>query len=68
MRRGVILLNDQYQNRKDFSELIKQLAYRFSVSKTTVIYKLNEMKLIDEQSRLKSIGQLIEEYKADLFT
>lgn len=66
--RGKIYLDDQYQNRKDFSELIKRLSYFFNVSKTTVIYKLNEMGLINDQSRLKPIGQIISEYKLDLFT
>lgn len=66
--RGKIYLDDQYQNRKDFSELVKRLSYFFNVSKTTVIYKLNEMGLINDQSRLKQIGQIISEYKLDLFT
>lgn len=65
--RGMIYLDDQYENVKDFSELIKKLSYLFNVTKTSVIYKLKEMNLINDQSRMKSIGQIISEYKAELF-
>ena len=66
--RGVIYLDDQYNNVKDFRELVKKIAYVFNVSKTSVIFKLKEMELINDQSRLKSIGQVIFEYKDELFT
>lgn len=65
--RGMIYLDDQYENVKDFIELIKNLSYLFNVTKTSVIYKLKEMDLINDQSRMKSIGQIISEYKAELF-
>lgn len=65
--RGKIYLDDQYQNIKDFNEITKKLAYLFGVSKTSVIYRLNEMELINNQSRLKSIGQIIEDYKDGQF-
>jgi len=64
---GKIYLDDQYVNVKDFSELIKKMSYLFNVSKTSIIYKLKEMELINDQSRLKSIGQVISEFKDDLF-
>lgn len=66
MQRGKIHLDDQYYNIKAFRELIRKLAYRFDVSQTTVIFKLKEMGLINDQSRMKSIGQIIEEYKEGL--
>lgn len=65
--RGIIYLDDQYQNVKDFSKLIRMLAYRFSVTKTSIIFRLKDMELINDQSRLKSIGQIISEYKEELF-
>ncbi len=68
MRQGPVYLDDQSQNRKDFNELVKKLAYVFSVSKTSVIHKLEEMEYINDQSRLKSIGRIIDEYKSEFFT
>jgi Zn-dependent peptidase ImmA (M78 family) len=65
--RGTIFLDDQYQNIKDFNEITKRLAYLFNVSKTSIIYRLKEMELINNQSSLKSIGQVIEDYKDELF-
>ncbi|WP_057938840.1 ImmA/IrrE family metallo-endopeptidase [Algoriphagus resistens] len=65
--RGIIFLDDQYQNIKDFNEITKRMAYLFNVSKTSIIYRLKEMELINNQSRLKSIGKIIEDYKKELF-
>jgi Zn-dependent peptidase ImmA (M78 family) len=60
--RGRILLDDTGQHIKAFYNIVNKLAYRYHVSKTTIIYKLYEMDLINNQSRLKSVGQLIDEY------
>jgi Zn-dependent peptidase ImmA (M78 family) len=65
---GKIYVDDEYQNQKDFNDIVSKLAYRFSVSKTTVIYKLNELNLINNHSRMKTIGVLIAEYRDGLFT
>jgi len=65
--RGKIYLDDQQDNIKYFNDLTKKLAYQFSVSKTSVIYKLKEMDLINNRSRLKSIGQIISDYQDELF-
>ncbi|MBP6871308.1 MAG: ImmA/IrrE family metallo-endopeptidase [Bacteroidales bacterium] len=65
--RGTIYLDDQYQNIKDYNEIIKRLAYLFNVTKTSIIYRFNEMELINNQSRLKSIGQIFQEYKDEFF-
>lgn len=65
--RGEIYLDDQYDNIKDFNKLVSRLSYLFNVSKTTIIYRLKEMELINNQSRLKSIGQIITEYQSELF-
>jgi len=65
---GRIYVDDEYQNQRDFNDIVSKLAYRFSVSKTTVIYKLNELDLINNHSRMKTIGALIAEYREGLFT
>lgn len=64
---GKIYLNDEQRNVKDFMSIIEKLAYFFSVSKTSVIYRLNEMQLVNDQSRVRSIGQIIAEYRDNLF-
>jgi len=66
--RGKIYVDDEFQNNKDFNEIIAKLAHRFSVSKTTVIFKLNELSWIDNHSKMKTIGTLIEEFREGLFT
>ena len=68
MAQGKIFLDEQKQNIKNYNDLVKRLAYRFDVSVTTVIFKLKEMDLIKDRSRLKSIGQVITEIKAEYFT
>lgn len=68
MSKNIILLNDHPQTRTNFMNLVNRLAYSFDVSKTTIIYRLKEMNLINNQSRLKSIAQIIEDYKEELFT
>lgn len=66
--KGIIYIDDQYQNRNDFNVIVSKLAYHFNVSKTSIIYKFQELGQINNQSRLKSIKQLIDDYKSDLFT
>ena len=58
---GIIYLDDKYHNVKDFKALVDRLSYLFNVSKTSIIYRLKEMELINDQSRLKSVGQIISE-------
>ena len=65
--RGRIYLDDKINNINDFIELINNLSVRFKVSKTSIIYKLNELNYINDQSRLKSIGQIISEIKEEYF-
>lgn len=64
--RGRILLDDNSYHNKIFYDIVTKLAYRYYVSKSTVIYKLKDMDLINNQSRVKTIGQLIDEYTEDL--
>lgn len=67
IRRGKFYLDDQYHNRRDFMNLTKKMAYFFNVTKTSVIYKMHEMDLIVNNSKLRSVGQIISEYQDDLF-
>lgn len=61
--RGKIVLDDNPNNLRVFYAIIRKLAFKFYVSQTSVIYKLNELELINNKAREKSIGQLINEYK-----
>lgn len=65
MGQGVIYLDDQYSNRKLFAELIKKMAYILNISKSTVIYRLNDLELINDKSNTKSIGQIVSENKTE---
>lgn len=66
LKEGIVYLDDQPENRANFYELITLLSKLFHVSKTSVIYKLKEMNLLKDNSRLQSIGQIIAEYFPDL--
>lgn len=45
---GRIFLDDQECNKADFKELVKRLSSHFNVSKISVEYRLNELKLIEK--------------------
>jgi len=67
LSQGKIYLDDQPQNVKNYLELVKKLAYFFDVSKASIRYKLQEMNLINNQSRVKTVGQIINEQGDELF-
>jgi Zn-dependent peptidase ImmA (M78 family) len=60
--RGKIYVDDQKTNQKMFLYFVGQLSTFFNVSKTSIIYKLNEMELITNNSNIKTIGQIFDEY------
>jgi Zn-dependent peptidase ImmA (M78 family) len=64
---GVIYLDDQFQNIKNFSFLVKRVAYFYDISQASVKYRLQELGLINNQSRLKPVGQIIKEEGDELF-
>lgn len=66
MRQGTLYLTDQPANNDLARKIIGQLANYFFVSKSTIIYRLKELKLLEEYSNLRSIGQIIDGY-ADSF-
>lgn len=66
-RYSSLYLDDQYVNIKTFNETIKKMAYLLGVSRTSLIYRLNEFSMITNNSRLKSLKLLIDEYIEDYF-
>ncbi len=62
MRQGILYLTDQNANNDLARKIIGQLANYFFVSKSTIIYRLKELNLLEEYSNLKSIGQIIDGY------
>ncbi|WP_057937914.1 ImmA/IrrE family metallo-endopeptidase [Algoriphagus resistens] len=67
LQKGVIYLDDQYENIENFSFLVKRLAYFHDVSQASVRYRLQELELINNKSRLKTVGQIIKEEGDELF-
>lgn len=66
LRKGNLILNDNNYN--EVNEIINKIAYLLNCSKKSVLIRLNELKLIDNNSHLKRINELIPETldKADL--
>ncbi len=64
---GRIYLDDKYDNLTGFTKLIEKLSYILDVSKTTIIFRLRDLNFINDQTRLKSIGQIIALDKEGLF-
>lgn len=64
---GIFYLNDQNYNQEAYQGLITQLAYLLEVSKTSIIYRLSDLGIVINKTRIKSIGQIISEYEEDLF-
>ncbi len=65
LQKGNLIIDDN--NYSEYQKIIKALAYHFETSQTSIIYRLKELNLITNNSRLKSIGELMELYKEDLF-
>lgn len=54
---GRIYLDEQECNKSDFREIVKRLSSHFNVSKLSVEYRLNDLKLIDKPQYVDSEGQ-----------
>jgi Zn-dependent peptidase ImmA (M78 family) len=67
LKKDPIYFNDTIGNRKMVYDLVDRLANYFSVSKTTIIYRLTELNHFKDNSRVKSVGQLINEYKKNYY-
>jgi Zn-dependent peptidase ImmA (M78 family) len=68
LRQGRIYIDDQECTRSAYNAIVRRMAYSLNVSPTTIIYKLEELKLVDNRSHLKSIGQLIGEFLEGYYT
>ncbi|HNR21032.1 MAG TPA: ImmA/IrrE family metallo-endopeptidase [Bacteroidia bacterium] len=65
---GKIFIDDQTINIKIYHSTIKELAYIFDVTMTSVSYRLNDLGMVINKSRLKSVSQILDEIKDELFT
>lgn len=68
LKKGNLYLDDQKNTQRAFYAIIDYLSYHFNVSKTSIIYRLKEYELINDNSRTKTVGELIEQYKSMFFT
>lgn len=62
-----LVFDDNYENQKKFNLIITRLANYFSVSKTSIIYRLKELNMIVDNTNTKSIGELISQWKSEYF-
>lgn len=65
LKKGDLNINDN--NDFEYNKIIKNLAYHFNTSQISVLYRLRELKLITNNSRLKKIGEIIENNSESLF-
>ncbi|WP_062062830.1 ImmA/IrrE family metallo-endopeptidase [Aquimarina longa] len=68
LTQGDYILNDSIDSHRKFQSIVSYLSLHFSVSKTSIIYRLKEYKLLREESRTKSIKQIIKEFNFKEFT
>lgn len=64
---GALYVDDQIENRRIYNKTLERLSYLFDVTKTSLIYRLKDLNMLQDNTRLKSIGQLISEFNTDLF-
>ena len=67
LSQGKVYIDDQKQNILNFLKLRDKLAYILDVSKTTVVYRLNSLDLILNNSRTKSLSDIVSENRDELF-
>ena len=68
LQESSLYLDDQKVNQENFRIILTKLSNYFNVSKTSIIFRLKEMNELIDNSRTKSINQIIEEYFSDYFT
>ena len=56
-----IYVDEQFDNINRFEKIISEMSYLFSVSKTTIIYKLKSIDMLVNNSNIKSVNQIIQE-------
>ncbi|MHA8100288.1 ImmA/IrrE family metallo-endopeptidase [Aquirufa nivalisilvae] len=67
LKEGIFYLDDQIDNVKKFIYLTNKMANVFKVTKTSIIYRMKELGYLIENSRTKSIGEILIDYKDDFF-
>lgn len=71
LRKGLpqspLFFDEQYQNWKFFQEFVGKLSRHFEVSKTSIIYRFKEINYYQNKSRLKSVKELISEFREEYF-
>ncbi|MET4104931.1 ImmA/IrrE family metallo-endopeptidase [Hymenobacter sp. UYP22] len=65
-REGHLYVDDQPSNIKSFSRIISAMSIRLDLSKTSIINRLKEMGKFTDNSRTKSIGQIMYDYQSQL--
>lgn len=61
-RASKMYIDNQPVNIKDFRLTIAHLASEFRVTKTNIIYRLNDLELIEYDDKVRTIGQIIMSY------
>lgn len=61
-----LYVDDQRCNQITFQQIVNHMALFFKTTKTSVIYRLNALKLLTINTRHKSVGQLIREIYPEL--
>ena len=61
-----LYVDDQKSNQIDFYEIIARLSNLFQTTKTSVVYRLNSLGLLDERYNVKHISQIIKDIMSDL--
>ncbi len=71
LRKGLpqstLFFDEQYQNWNNFQEFVSKLSRHFEVSKTSIIYRFKELKYYQNKSRLKSVRELISDFREEYF-
>lgn len=68
LNKGDFILNDSDKSQRTLHSIIDYLSYYFNVSKSSIIYRLNEFSLIKEKSQIRSVKELIEDLIQDFTT
>jgi Zn-dependent peptidase ImmA (M78 family) len=64
---GVITFSDDFNSITEFRSLISMLANHFNVSQISVEYKLNDLNLVKNYSKLKTVGKIISDNRQQLY-
>ena len=65
LTKGDYILNDSDKSHRTLYGIIDYLSSYFNVSKSSIIYRLNEFELVKERSQIRSIKELLEDLIQD---